>query len=170
MFYNARWYDPSLGRFAQADSIVPGGMQGLDRYAYVNNNPLRYVDPSGHEHITPCELNRNCSSNLNAMNFSDTHLIQIPAESSREKIIENPQFELPKIIGPGCGFGTRIPLNQTSNTDAWALGMKPIVMSLDIVTFLQNSADYILPAYKQNKGFLPLPSVSIIVRQLPPII
>ncbi|MFZ5887377.1 MAG: RHS repeat-associated core domain-containing protein, partial [Chloroflexota bacterium] len=48
MFYNARWYDPSLGRFAQADSIVPGGVQGLDRYAYVFNNPLAYVDPSGH--------------------------------------------------------------------------------------------------------------------------
>lgn len=48
MFYNARWYDPTLGRFAQADTIVPGGAQGLDRYAYVNNSPMNYVDPSGH--------------------------------------------------------------------------------------------------------------------------
>ena len=45
---NARWYDPSLGHFAQADSIIPGGVQGLDRYAYVNNSPMNYVDPSGH--------------------------------------------------------------------------------------------------------------------------
>ncbi|MBI4738408.1 RHS repeat-associated core domain-containing protein [Candidatus Woesearchaeota archaeon] len=49
MDYNARWYDPSLGRFAQADSIVPGGAQGLDRYAYVNNAPTRFTDPSGHK-------------------------------------------------------------------------------------------------------------------------
>jgi hypothetical protein len=48
MFYNVRWVDVSLGRFAQADTIVPGGVQGLDRYAYSNNNPLRYTDPSGH--------------------------------------------------------------------------------------------------------------------------
>jgi RHS repeat-associated protein len=48
MFYNARWYDPALGRFAQADSIVPPGVQGLDRYAYVENNPIKYTDPSGH--------------------------------------------------------------------------------------------------------------------------
>jgi hypothetical protein len=48
MFYNARWYDVSLGRFAQADSIVPPGVQGLDRYSYTNNNPIRYTDPSGH--------------------------------------------------------------------------------------------------------------------------
>jgi RHS repeat-associated protein len=47
-FYNARWYDSSLGRFAQADTIIPSGVQGLDRYAYVNNNPIMYRDPSGH--------------------------------------------------------------------------------------------------------------------------
>jgi RHS repeat-associated protein len=49
MFYNARWYDPTLGRFAQADTIVPGGVQGYDRYAYVNNAPTRFTDPSGHK-------------------------------------------------------------------------------------------------------------------------
>jgi len=45
---NARWYDPALGRFAQADSIIPGGPQGLDRYAYVNNSPVNFTDPTGH--------------------------------------------------------------------------------------------------------------------------
>jgi RHS repeat-associated protein len=48
MDYRARMYDPALGRFIQADSIVPPGVQGLDRYAYVNNDPVRYTDPSGH--------------------------------------------------------------------------------------------------------------------------
>ncbi|MBN1536942.1 MAG: RHS repeat-associated core domain-containing protein [Anaerolineales bacterium] len=52
-YYNARWYDPQLGRFAQADSIVPQGVQGLDRYAYVNNNPVKYTDPSGHAGNVP---------------------------------------------------------------------------------------------------------------------
>ena len=50
MYYGARWYDPALGRWAQADTIVPqpGNPQSLNRYTYVNNNPLKYVDPSGH--------------------------------------------------------------------------------------------------------------------------
>ena len=48
MFYQSRFYDPQIGRFIQADSIVPGGLQGLDRYAYVNNSPINYVDPTGH--------------------------------------------------------------------------------------------------------------------------
>ena len=35
MYYNARWYDPYLNRFAQADSIIPGAgnSQAWDRYA-----------------------------------------------------------------------------------------------------------------------------------------
>ena len=50
-FYNARWYDSALGRFAQADTKVPEsqGVQAYNRYSYVNNNPLKYTDPSGHE-------------------------------------------------------------------------------------------------------------------------
>jgi RHS repeat-associated protein len=51
-YFNARWMDPSLGRFAQPDSIVPTqtqGTQAWDRYAFVNNNPVRYNDPTGHQ-------------------------------------------------------------------------------------------------------------------------
>ena len=35
----------------QVDSIVPApyNPQSLDRYAYVRNNPLKYLDPSGHQ-------------------------------------------------------------------------------------------------------------------------
>lgn len=49
--YGSRRYDPALGRFIQPDSIVPvasQGAQAYDRYAYVNNNPVNFNDPSGH--------------------------------------------------------------------------------------------------------------------------
>jgi hypothetical protein len=50
MDYNARYYDPYLGRFISADTLVPepGGSQGWNRYSYVSNNPLKFVDPTGH--------------------------------------------------------------------------------------------------------------------------
>ncbi len=51
-FYNARWYDSSLSRFAQADSIIPlqsQGVQAWDRFAYTNNSPVNYTDPTGHD-------------------------------------------------------------------------------------------------------------------------
>ncbi|KAF0111916.1 MAG: hypothetical protein FD147_430 [Chloroflexi bacterium] len=49
-FYKARWYDASLARFVQADTIVPnpGSIKSYDRFAYVNNNPINFNDPSGH--------------------------------------------------------------------------------------------------------------------------
>jgi RHS repeat-associated protein len=65
-FYNARWrgaaaprsvpaaqrrgFDPEVGRFIQADTLIPepGNPLAWDRYAYANNNPLYYTDPSGH--------------------------------------------------------------------------------------------------------------------------
>ncbi|BEH09273.1 RHS repeat-associated core domain-containing protein [Geobacter sulfurreducens subsp. ethanolicus] len=48
--YNARIYDPSLGRFLTPDTIVPNpeDPQSLNRYAYARNNPILYSDPTGH--------------------------------------------------------------------------------------------------------------------------
>ncbi len=49
-FYGARFYDPALSRFASADSIIPGAgqVQAWDRYAAMGNNPVKYIDPTGH--------------------------------------------------------------------------------------------------------------------------
>ncbi len=49
-YYNARYYDPELGRFIQADTEIPdlSNPQSYNRYSYVMNDPLRYNDPSGH--------------------------------------------------------------------------------------------------------------------------
>lgn len=71
--YTARYYDPGVGRFISADTIVPGAEaltiwpsdstaaglwgigsdgpgnpQDLNRYSYASNSPLRNVDPTGH--------------------------------------------------------------------------------------------------------------------------
>jgi RHS repeat-associated protein len=50
MQYRSRFYDITQGRFLQRDSyrghdITPPSLQ---RFTYVHNNPVRYVDPSGH--------------------------------------------------------------------------------------------------------------------------
>ncbi|ODS24665.1 hypothetical protein AB835_02765 [Candidatus Endobugula sertula] len=47
---NARLYDPVIGRFVSADSVIPDVSQPLayNRYAYVRNNPMSYRDSSGH--------------------------------------------------------------------------------------------------------------------------
>ena len=47
---NGRIYDPTLGRFLQADPFIqaPINSQSYNRYSYVLNNPLSYTDPSGY--------------------------------------------------------------------------------------------------------------------------
>ncbi len=46
---NARTYDAAVGQMMQADSIIPDidDSQSLNRFAYVLNNPLSYIDPTG---------------------------------------------------------------------------------------------------------------------------
>jgi RHS repeat-associated protein len=50
IYMNARYYSPYINRFISADTIVPDptNPQSFNRYSYVNNNPLKFVDPSGH--------------------------------------------------------------------------------------------------------------------------
>ena len=61
MYYQARYYDPTLRRFTQPDTIIPNphNPQDLNRYTYTRNNPIRYTDPSGHK---VCE--RDCQGNV----------------------------------------------------------------------------------------------------------
>lgn len=61
-YYIARWYDPAIAHFTQADTIVPnaGDSAAYDRYAYVKNNPVKYTDPSGHTACIDFTSNGRC--------------------------------------------------------------------------------------------------------------
>ena len=65
---NARYYVSGIGRFASADTMVPDPInpQQFNRYSYTSNNPLKYIDPSGHFQCTGGteEENRQCYDNV----------------------------------------------------------------------------------------------------------
>lgn len=49
-YLNSRYYDPSIGRFINADDISyiqPMDVNGLNLFAYCGNNPVMYIDPDG---------------------------------------------------------------------------------------------------------------------------
>ncbi len=71
-YYNARYYDPTIGRFISPDSMVPDttNPQAWNRYSYVVNNPLRYTDPTGQCYKwakSACHFFRQASQDLNQL-------------------------------------------------------------------------------------------------------
>jgi RHS repeat-associated protein len=47
-YYRARYYDPNLGRFLSEDPLPD---PGFSLYAYVHNDPVGSIDPSGEKEI-----------------------------------------------------------------------------------------------------------------------
>jgi len=58
--FDARYTSPELRHFTQADIAEPDfdDPQDLNRYAYVGNNPLSYVDPDGHKKKKKAKLSK----------------------------------------------------------------------------------------------------------------
>ena len=53
-YLQSRYYDPFYGRFINADSYLSTGtgLLGYNMYAYCNNNPVMYADPTGEFFLT----------------------------------------------------------------------------------------------------------------------
>jgi RHS repeat-associated protein len=109
-YFNARWMDPSLGRFTSPDTIVPTGTQGTqawDRYAYVNNNPVRYNDPTGHRACGDGE-DIDCDGNKYAIEGSRSSCegIDCGGESNRRRALRELEDRISycanNIFSPQC--------------------------------------------------------------------
>jgi RHS repeat-associated protein len=72
-YFGARYYASAQGRFTSADSY--GGSfvnpQTLNLYTYVRNNPLKYVDPTGHQDENPMKKGKK-GNNDDAEEFLNT--------------------------------------------------------------------------------------------------
>ncbi len=49
-YLQSRYYDPAIGRFINADNqLSTGDFNGMNLYAYCDNNPVMRIDPTGEE-------------------------------------------------------------------------------------------------------------------------
>lgn len=64
-YMQARYYDPVIGRFYSNDPVdagsylSQGNTHGFNRYAYANNNPYKFIDPTG---MLACEPDSDCKT------------------------------------------------------------------------------------------------------------
>lgn len=94
MDYNARFYSPYLNRFVQPDSIVPNlaNPQSLNRYSYTQNNPINFIDPSGHYRCTTddCVLQTLTLYDIttSGMNTTEKEELLVSTQLTGEKLAE----------------------------------------------------------------------------------
>jgi RHS repeat-associated protein len=110
--YVARFYSNAVGRFPQADTIVPepADPRAYNRYAYVYNSPANFTDPSGH-----CIPDITCSGQDDNENTDqlDTQTVPLPPPppgpadiptSSVPLSLPDPDEEDCGFLGTGCAL------------------------------------------------------------------
>jgi len=117
---------PEIGQFISPDTLVPnpGDVQSFDRYAYVNNNPLRYIDPTGH--WSEDQLNEVLGNNWQFRYFGDLAPYK-GAFAGNDKLLQfltssetTDMFDL-RMVGIAVGVGEFVSTLVGNTPDAIAI-------------------------------------------------
>jgi hypothetical protein len=65
-YLNSRYYDAEVGRFINAEAFIGanGGILGYNMFAYCNNNPVAFADPTGCVLMNVCGFDVTSSQHL----------------------------------------------------------------------------------------------------------
>jgi RHS repeat-associated protein len=101
MYYEARYYDPAIGRFITLDPLlldegskplasVLSNPQSLNPYSYVTNNPVRYTDETG-EYESDVHYDLTYFLGIQSgLNFDDSFGIALADQKTDEDASTNP--------------------------------------------------------------------------------
>ena len=115
--YDARHYDPAIGRFISPDSLIPNAFdpQQLNPYAYCRNNPLIYVDPTGHAAVDEGDDPMGGSSDSDGSTEDDS----VNADNSSE--MSDREARRCSLIGKANEFGYDEGLNEEEKKGAFQI-------------------------------------------------
>jgi RHS repeat-associated protein len=118
-YFGARYFASVQGRFTSADPLLSSGRpdnpQTWNRYSYVLNNPLFYVDPSG-----MFEFASNLSDDEQQKIVNAWVKLQQSLNEHKEgsKAYNNIKRSLDRLGRPGEKNGVTVAIGRTSNPDA----------------------------------------------------
>ncbi|HWX67833.1 MAG TPA: RHS repeat-associated core domain-containing protein [Rhodanobacter sp.] len=119
VYMQARYYDPSTGRFLSVDAAPPkpGDLNYMNRYEYVGNNPIMRTDPTG---------NYICSGTKDQCNVISQALTDVKTAASKLASGSAGQQALNKVLafygkaeqknGVNVGFGNAHDNNAETKT------------------------------------------------------
>ncbi|CAM5425368.1 RHS repeat-associated core domain-containing protein [Rhodanobacter lindaniclasticus] len=130
VYMQQRYYDPAVGRFLSVDPVgpSPGNIFYLNRYGYVNSNPVNRVDPAGMY---------NCDTKNNKDSCEMVRKARERTQQARNRYVSrSPQAKaLQRILD---AFGTE---NDENNVSI-AFGV------------IDNKGSHAQPSYNENAGIL----------------
>ncbi|QOR35930.1 RHS repeat-associated core domain-containing protein [Clostridium sp. 'deep sea'] len=121
-YLNARYYNPSIGRFISEDSCrgKTEFVMSLNLYTYCINNPVKYIDPSGNVPILPLLFYLYCEAVLTSPDVHmDMQLIadDIARGSYGEAALDSLGFVIPGVTGLGRVAKSKIVPKALSKAD-----------------------------------------------------
>jgi len=98
-YLQSRYYDPTVGRFINADGLVSTGqgVLGHNMFAYCNNNPINMCDPEGTLAISAILAAVAAYKGFIALGTLLLGVVAVSAKTSTSTGIAAPSFSLPSI-------------------------------------------------------------------------
>ncbi|WP_232847055.1 RHS repeat-associated core domain-containing protein [Shewanella nanhaiensis] len=112
-YMQARYYDPLIGRFYSNDPLAFRDIHSFNRYAYANNNPYKYIDPTGEvpEFVSARQMARNIGGSQGVATF-DQAANEVGMEASGANDLINAATSLANGDTSGAALSVAMAVNK----------------------------------------------------------